>query len=214
MDENELRSLLERVADADMPPSRVDIGRARRTGLWRWRLRRLGAPAASVSVVAVVIGLVVSGALPGIGVSARPGPGTNIPTTHVRPPQPPFNPLVPYATLGWLPNGYSIAPPNNGDSLMGRDEQQIDAVNGPANITVMVFAPGDCRLTGMGSGQARDRGRAICGRRNDPFGLGPMPLLRPIPGVLGGHAWWWGYHPGQKHPGLIYRAAKAWVDID
>jgi hypothetical protein len=213
MDENELRSLLERVADVDAPPSSVDIGQARRTGLWHRRLRRLGAAAASASAVAVVVGLVASGALPGIGVSGRSAPGTNGQTTHVRPPRPPFNPLVPYATLGWLPEGYSLAQPNNGDSLMGRDEEQIDAVSGPANITVMVFAPGHCRLTGMRSGQTRHRGRAICGRLNDPFELGPVPVSGPIPGVLGGHAYWWG-HPGQEHPGLIFRAAKAWVDIE
>jgi hypothetical protein len=213
VDETELRSLLERVADVDAPPSSVDIGQARRTGLWHRRLQRLGAAAASASAVALVVGLVVSGALPGIGVSGHRVPGRNGKTAHVRPPRPPFNPLVPYGTLGWLPKDYSLAQPNNGDSLMGRDEEQIDAVNGPANITVMVFAPGNCRLIDMRSGQARQRGRASCGGLHDPFELGPVPVSGPIPGVLGGHAYWSG-SPGQKNPGLIFRAAKAWVYIE
>jgi hypothetical protein len=64
MDENTVRSLLSQIADSGGPPSSVDIGRARRAGLRRLRLRRIGAPAVSLSAVVMVAGLVASGAFP------------------------------------------------------------------------------------------------------------------------------------------------------
>jgi hypothetical protein len=70
MDENTVRSLLRRLADSDGPQSSVDVGKARRAGLRRLRLRRIGAPAASLSAIAIVAGLVASGAMPfGLGFS-------------------------------------------------------------------------------------------------------------------------------------------------
>src|SRR5262245_10744022 len=64
MDENTVRSLLARLADSDSPPSSVDVGTARRAGLRRLRLRRFGAPAASLGAIVIVAGLVASGAMP------------------------------------------------------------------------------------------------------------------------------------------------------
>jgi hypothetical protein len=70
MDENTVRSLLHRLADSDGPPSSVDVGKARRAGLRRLRLRRIGAPAASLGAIVIVAGLVASGAMPfGLGFS-------------------------------------------------------------------------------------------------------------------------------------------------
>src|SRR5258706_14911762 len=70
MDENAVRSLLGRIADSGEPPSSVDVDKARRAGLRRLRLRRLGAPAASLGAIVIVAGLVASGAMPfGLGFS-------------------------------------------------------------------------------------------------------------------------------------------------
>ena len=68
MDENAVRSMLDRLASTTAPPSSVDVHKARRAGLRRRRLRSIGTPGASVSAIAVVVGLVASGALPfGVG---------------------------------------------------------------------------------------------------------------------------------------------------
>jgi hypothetical protein len=76
MHENKVRSLLSQIADAGGPPSSVDIGKARRAGLRRLLLRRVGAPAASVSAVVTVVGLVASGAVPIGAVSPSPAQPT------------------------------------------------------------------------------------------------------------------------------------------
>ena len=72
MDENAVRSLLGRLADSGEPPSSVDVDKARRAGLRRLRLRRLGAPAASLGAIVLVAGLVASGAVP-LGVGSNAG---------------------------------------------------------------------------------------------------------------------------------------------
>ena len=70
MDENAVRSLLGQLADTGGPPSSVDVEKARRAGLRRLLLRRLGAPAASLGAIVIVAGLVASGAMPfGLGFS-------------------------------------------------------------------------------------------------------------------------------------------------
>jgi hypothetical protein len=68
MDEDAVRSLLDRLASVGAPPSSVDVGKARRVGLRRRRLWRLGAPTASLGAVAAAGGLLASGAVPfGLG---------------------------------------------------------------------------------------------------------------------------------------------------
>ena len=72
MDENTVRSLLIQIADSSGPPSSVDVGKARRVGLRTLLLRRIGAPAASLSALVMVAGLVASGAVPlGAGPPSR-----------------------------------------------------------------------------------------------------------------------------------------------
>jgi hypothetical protein len=71
VDENKVRSLLSQIADSAGPPSAVDIGKARQAGLRRLLLRRIGAPAASVSAVVMVTGLIASGAVP-LGIGSAP----------------------------------------------------------------------------------------------------------------------------------------------
>src|SRR5690242_14601092 len=81
MDEDTVRSLLQRIADSAGPPCSVDVSKARRVGLRRLVLRRIGAPAASLSAVVMVAGLVASGAVPlGIGSSSSAQPTVRV--TH------------------------------------------------------------------------------------------------------------------------------------
>ena len=72
MDENAVRSLLGQLADTGGPPSSVDVEKAKRAGLRRLLLRRLGAPAASLGAIVLVAGLVARGAIP-LGVGSNAG---------------------------------------------------------------------------------------------------------------------------------------------
>lgn len=210
MDENAARSLLEQVAGAPAPPSLVDIAKARRIGRRHLRLRRYGAPVATVSAVAVVAGLVASGTLP-IADGGRPAPGANSAATHSHA----FNPLVPYMTFGWLPPGYSVsAKPMHVYSIMALTVETLEASDhSGGSIAFMVFPVGQCHLTGPLTGPGRHRSQLTCGGLQTPVGLGPVAVTGPIPGVLGGHAYWWA-DTGRKYHGLVLRGDKAWVDID
>ncbi len=64
MDENAVRSLLERAAGSDAPPTTVDVVRARRIGRRRRRLRLVGPPATSAVVVGAVAVLAATGVVP------------------------------------------------------------------------------------------------------------------------------------------------------
>lgn len=214
MDENAVRSLLEQAAGAPAPPSLVDIAKARRIGRRHLRLRRFGAPAASVSAVAVVAGLVASGVGPvgaGSHLGGRPTPDANGKAAHGHA----FNPLVPQVTFGWLPPGYSMsAEPMHGYPGLAPTVETFEADDRSGrSIAFMVYPVGQCRLTGPRTGPGPHRIQLTCGGLRTPVGLGPVALAGPIPGVLGGHAYWWAY-TGRKYHGLVFRTAKAWVDIE
>jgi len=110
-DEGTVRTLLRAIADTAEPPSAVDVAAARRRGSRRVWLRRAALPAFAVVAVAGALTL-PRGLL--LDHSER----------TVVPPQPPatspvvespwlFNPLVPYASFGWLPPGFSESAANN-----------------------------------------------------------------------------------------------------
>jgi hypothetical protein len=207
MDENAVRSLLEQAADGPAPPSVVDIAKARRVGRRHLHLRRFGAPAASMSAIAVVVGLIASGALP-IG-SGRPASGAHRKVTQWHDASPPFNPLVPQVTFGWLPPGYSLTP---GSSLLARtvEDFELSDRSGRA-ISLVVSPPEHCQLTGPGTGEDARRGTLNCGGPFAPVQFGPAPVTGPMPGLLGGHAYRLGH---AKYGGLVFHAAKAWVVIE
>src|SRR5215472_3453796 len=105
MDETAVRSLLDVAArDDEAPPCRVSIPLARRSGRRRLRLLRIYLPGAAPLAAAVAVALVIS--LPaaiGDGTSrAGDGQSRTSATTPIVAPRT-FNPLVPYASFGWLP---------------------------------------------------------------------------------------------------------------
>jgi hypothetical protein len=117
LDEHAVRTLLHEAARTSEPPSAVDVDAARRRGSRQLRARRAALPV--LAVVALAAALTVPGGL----LSAHP-------ERTVVPPQPPatspvvdapwqFNPLVPYASFGWLPPGYSESLANGIDFNQG-----------------------------------------------------------------------------------------------
>ena len=82
MDESDVRALLCRLAESAAPRSSVNVERARRAGLRRLRLRRIGAPAASLGAIATVAGLVAGGVVP---IASGPAPPTAEATVRLTP---------------------------------------------------------------------------------------------------------------------------------
>jgi hypothetical protein len=110
-DEGTVRTLLRAIADTPEPPSSVDVAAARRHGSRRLWIRRAALPALALVAVA--------GAL-----TVPRGLVSDHPERTVATPQPPatspvvdspwlFDPLVPYASFGWLPPGFSESAANN-----------------------------------------------------------------------------------------------------
>jgi hypothetical protein len=116
LDEHAVRTLLHEAARAPEPPSAVDVDAARRRGSRQLRARRAALPV--LAVVALTAALTVPGGLLSghserTLASPRPSasPVVNAPWQ--------FNPLVPYASFGWLPPGYSESLANGIDVNQG-----------------------------------------------------------------------------------------------
>jgi hypothetical protein len=97
VDELCARELLDRLAGAEPPPSRVDVRLARHRGRRMLFWRRAGAPGASALAVVAVTALISSNLI------------TLGPQTHLSGPLHPPAALSPYATFGWLPAGFTLS---------------------------------------------------------------------------------------------------------
>ena len=118
LDEHTARTLLHEAARTPEPSSAVDVDAARRRGSRQLRARRAALPA--LAVVALAAALTVPGGL----LSRHPERTVASPVVDA-PWQ--FNPLVPYASFGWLPPGYSESLANG-----------IDVNQGATSATVFV----------------------------------------------------------------------------
>jgi hypothetical protein len=140
MDEQEARAIFARMSGADVPPSRVSVEAARTSGRRKLRRRRAalsGTPAVAVAVVALLAG----GILPGFHAhqphQSAPPAGSPPPPTRA------FDPLVPYATLGWLPAGENVL-----EGTTDRHSQFLEAgPKGAVSWLLSVFSEGRCNLT-------------------------------------------------------------------
>jgi hypothetical protein len=122
MNENNVRALLHDIADRPEPAPRIDIDRARRSGLRRLWARRVALPAAVAAALALafVIPATLTSAATGhpdvrTGASGsatakavQPTPKSKATQASVPSPDGYLNPLVPYAAFGYLPRGYSL----------------------------------------------------------------------------------------------------------
>ena len=182
MIESQIRALFAQIADGEPAPSRVDVQLARRRGRARLRWRRACVAGGSVLAAAAIAALAV-----GVG-PARPSPGPAAagPTAPRQ-----FNPLVPYASFGWLPAGESLV-----EGGIRPAESYMDAgPHGDPEWTLAVYARGQCHLTSSAS------------VLNCPGAK--LPVSQRAPDVAGHRAFWYS-------PGLVWQYAHggwAWISI-
>jgi hypothetical protein len=110
LDEHAVRTLLHEAARTPEPPSAVDVDAARRRGSRQLRVRRAALPVLAVAALAAAL------TVPGGLLSRHPERTVASPAVDA-PWQ--FNPLVPYASFGWLPAGYSESLANGIDVNQG-----------------------------------------------------------------------------------------------
>ena len=151
MDENSVRTLLLAIADTPEPSPRISLEQALRSGRRRRLICLAAAPALAV-VVAVAATLAVPRWLSTghqertVATPARPAP-----VSITAPRQ--FNPLVPYASFGWLPGGFSENAANGiGYGSMfssGTGYLSLLAADTKAGhlLALQVFPRGGCDLT-------------------------------------------------------------------
>jgi hypothetical protein len=149
--ENTLRTLLRGVADVEVPPPAVNLDLAIAGGR-RQRRRRVAAAASSalavVAAVSVFVATIVA-ANPRATVTpqtrATASPSATASAVHMPASAPArFNPLVPYAAFGWLPDGYALYA-GTAQAVTTRSIQLVAApANGSGQILLTVDAKGAC----------------------------------------------------------------------
>jgi hypothetical protein len=204
MDETDVQTMLQRLADTPAPPARIDLGRAVSEGRRGKRLRQTkigGSVLAAGAAAGVVVALL---AVPGPRAAGLPS-AASTGLAHapvVMPATAPtrFNPLVPYASFGWMPSGYAVGGANVPDATSTTRDVQLIAGQGTAAIDLDVHAKGACWQSGPAS-----RPAFTCS--NPLGGSGPVPAVGQAPDVNGRPAFWaanyggggslvWEYAPG------------------
>jgi hypothetical protein len=208
VDETGVQTMLRRLADTAAPPARIDVGRAIRDGRRgkRWRQARIGgsvlaagAAAGAAIALLVVPGNRAAGLPPAAPVTARPAQ-TLAPMPATVPAR--FDPLVPYASFGWLPGGYALGDTDRTEASSTTRDVQLIADHGTTLIDLDVHAKGACWHTGPASLPA-----VYCS--NPLGGNGPDTAVSRAPDVRGRPAFWavsyreggggalvWEYAPG------------------
>jgi hypothetical protein len=200
MVESQVRALFEQMASSEPPPSRVNTALARSRGRTRLRWRRAGlagapffAAGAAVAAVAVIL---AAGAAPdpsaqfgeASAAGAAPDPSAQFGEPAHAPSR--FNPLIPYASFGWLPAGQALV--SGGTS---RTQMYLTAgpePGGPAWL-LTVYPAGRCTLTAV-------PGMLYC--TSSAYGRQAAKITGPAPAVRGHPAFWaggdlvWQYAPG------------------
>jgi hypothetical protein len=169
--EEDIKSLYDRMAGMDQPPSSISIpgaGRAGRARLTRRRATAVATPMlAAAAVVAIALATSVQGGLHG----TQPTGGAQ------RAPQY-FSPLRPYAQFGWLPSSSTpalgLASENTG--ILGPSEISL---GNPMGASLAVYAAGVCHVTGHALNCA-NFGQAAT----------PEPLGRRVARIDGHPAYW------------------------
>jgi hypothetical protein len=150
MDESAVRELLLFAAqDDDAPPCQVSLRQARRRGRQRRRLVRVYLPSAApvAAAIAVALVLTLSSVLSG-GASTRVGPSRPAAAAPTVAPSV-FNPLVPYASFGWLPPGFSAQASAGVTDQATSHAVTLQAMAAPTDgrmVAVTVDTAGSCRI--------------------------------------------------------------------
>lgn len=201
--EARVRELFEQVADGDQPPANVSIGAAASRGrsLLRRRRTRLAGP--PVLAAAAVVAVALAGVLPAgkAQVPTHPHPTASKETPVAAAPQR-FNPLVPYASLGWLPAGESVS-----SGATGRIGMFLNAGSGGhIRWQLWAYAHGQCVLTTQqapsGSDTKRSHRVPYLNCYDGAQQWNGIVLSGSAPAVNGRRAFWapgsvvWEYAPG------------------
>lgn len=205
MDENAVRTLLRTLADAPEPQvTKIDVGQARRRGRRRLAIRRVVAPA--LTVVAVTAVLTVPRALSFDHSERTVAPQQRDTASAAVSAPERFNPLVPYASFGWLPAGFSESAAagiamNNGISA-GTDYVSREAVDlGAGHVLYLtVSSRGACPVTAAGVLRKLHAGQATQVNCDDDgfaaTGAAPNVNGRPAVWINYGDGIAWEYAPG------------------
>jgi hypothetical protein len=216
MDDTEIRRLLDWPAEDPEPPSAISLDEAKAVGRRRLRRRRL---VAANSVLAVAAAAAFT--LPLVG---SPGPAGDNPRNHQslsgQPHRVPrsFNPLVPYASFGWLPAGAKVTTYDLTRALVS-----LETGPGRTQISLAVDAPGRCHLSGpvryrFRGGYRRASRSLACQAQKQPRVITRLPLTGAAPEVRGDRAWWsyWQSDAGETglKPTLIWQLAPgSWAVV-
>jgi hypothetical protein len=212
MDEDSLRAALTRIADDPEPPARIDIQAARRLGRRHARNRLVAQVAAGPLAIALAVGAIViaphalstRAQRPVPAAPARPSAQKATPSVSA---PAKFNPLVPYATFGWLPSGFS----EGGVSSLWRNPFQSGTssltigAQDPSGRTLLltVYARGACGAEASGA-TGSGLSAAKC-----PIDTSPKAASR-APDINGRPAW---YAVGEDGISWEY-APDAWATLD
>jgi hypothetical protein len=189
MDEAGARALMERLSTTEQPPSRVDIGLARKRGSALLRRRRWGLAGGPLLAAAVAVALVLGiGAITGPVGGPRIGPATRGVSLLHR-----FNPLAPHAAFGWLPEGvrHNLSSPGSTPSML----QLTVGSEARGWFMLTVWAPGACNLD---AAQVRARLRRhhhpLLDCAQDASAGWASTLSGPAPAVGGRPGFWFAGH--------------------
>lgn len=180
--EEDIKSLYDRMADMDQPPSSISIPGAGRTGRVRLTRRRAAAVATPVLAAVAVIAIALTASIQGDQHGTQPrGSAQGAPQY--------FNPLRPYARFGWLPPK-SPSFPAEGDVI----SQSMMSLGNPSGAFLVLFAAGACHVTGdalncLPSGERYPLGRSVAQVDGHPaYWTAPQKARGPFrsisPGVL------------------------------
>jgi hypothetical protein len=208
MDETGLRALLDQVSNDELPPVRVDIELATRTGYrrLRWRRRYLpgAAPLAAAAAVALIVGL-LSATGAGLHRNSSPSPAAPL---RVVPDQ--FSVLRPYASFGWLPPGFTTDGLQN-QSRLTTTHLVLSASSADGRGLLLAVNSGkNCKMTGTykllsGGGEETLPHALACAT------LAIIPLIGPARPVDGRPAYWGEFGP---RVALVWEYGKnAWAGL-
>jgi hypothetical protein len=202
MDEMNLRTMLGELAETPAPPARIDVNRAMRRGRRHRRLRRAG----------------VGSSIMTIAVAAATASLVAVPRSHATPSRPAnqqvlvapdhFNPLVPYASFGWLPAGFSAHGPYTGGSSNAISVSPDAELGATANgIVLVVYARGACTESMPGSLPGLTCSKYLSTLNGSIYG--PISAISHAPSINGRPAFW--AHSYRERELLWEYAPDAWA---
>jgi len=188
--EQDIKSLYDRMADMEQPPSSINIPGARRAGRVRLTRRRATAVATPVLAAAAVIAIALTTSIQGgLHGTIQVGLHERQPTGSTQPAPQHFNPLRPYARFGWLP---PHSPPGDGEVISQREM----SLGNPSGAFLALYAASACHLTGhklscSPSGNRYALGRNIAKRNGHPvYWTAPQRVRSPLAVTSPGQLAW------------------------